>query len=207
MYSVEESNIRKPPSLTFKSRSHFDRAEHAIYYSDYKSDSCNAYTDNSIEDPIVSVSNRIITEGKLSLFSFSDQNHYYKLCLNWGFYFHSIKLNSYSKSAKLACDLYVSATEPYPSSTSWDYKSTESFKNNSLYLHSYLPELKQSRGTLFIAVNRRLVHLTGFKIIDPCHLEVEIGKVENDQLLNKLGLFENGKVLLPRDLHEITKII
>jgi hypothetical protein len=142
--------------------------------------------------------NKIIPENVTTSFSFTVSKNsvkYFQLCFSKGT--HQLEFDFLLLPERGDCDMLLSASQPYPSSTSWDWRSSD-LGEDHLSIRSYAPEFHRSgRDSLFIAVSGRAE-------TNECTLRARVRALTAQDLLRLLSpLLRGGQVMLPRDLIQL----
>jgi hypothetical protein len=114
---------------------------------------------------------------------------------------HTIDVKIVPSNTASDCDMYVSASNPNPSSLQWDWKSTKvGAGEESLRIMSYAKEfLAANLNTVFISIyaagSRETRH--------SCTAYITVSRLSTTELLHKVGSLRGGQILLPRDLQRM----
>jgi hypothetical protein len=154
-----------------------------------------------VESSIVEENRDIIFKLKVPINSWK----YGQICIAPHLHFHAIELSVETINPAHDCDIFVGARFK-PSANMWDFKSDSKGKDN-IRIPTYLQEMKNSEGTIFFGIFGEEQYYNGKKEKfksqeDICILKLNIGTIENTELLHKLNL-RGGQVLLPRDLNRL----
>ena len=144
----------------------------------------------------------IIEEGEeenynLHVLSNFDELKYYQLCIGMHEHRHSLNIQIIDGT----CDLFF-ATTHLATSTSWDWKINHRLSKKIL-IHTYSSEfLILNDGSFFLTV----VNYQENQHSKPdCHINIKISPYSNERLLHQLPSLRGGKVLLKRDLINLTQ--
>lgn len=125
-----------------------------------------------------------------------DEPKYYQLCIGMHEHRHTLNINLIDGT----CDLYF-ATTHIATPTSWDWKINHRL-SKKISIHTYSQEfLTLNDGSFFITV---VNHQVDQNSKHDCHINIKISSFSNERLLRQLPSLRGGKVLLKRDLVNLT---
>jgi hypothetical protein len=154
------------------------------------------------------VSSEVLEENEphnLHIFSSPSQRRSssYQICLGYHVHQHTIRIDLLEGT----CDIYFSTTH-LPTPTHWDWKLNHRLAQK-ISIHSYSPEFRTlNDGSLYLTVafSESVDHLhhSGGSSAPHCEISVQILEYSNEKLLHLLPALRGGKVLLHRDVENLT---
>ena len=172
---------------------------HTIYEDQMRSDNCKIDTE-SFSGTLIESEKSISYDINLSQSSWK----YYQLCFSSSDLVHDQFILSIDLVSSVGdCDMYLSASEPYPSSSSWDWRSIETVKKDELRIESFAREFTstttQRSHALYIGITAQS---QGPNI---CKLSLLIHDYDEYEVVHRVSPMLRGQILLPRDVDRIKR--